>query len=416
MVACCRHGRILPSHALDLPGFPGYQDQVTRPGKRNIARRSAVLASAAGVLLALSTTAATAAVSSGESPWHPPVCDKVDSDGSLTFTWSAGQHLTPTTKPLRPFKLVYDLDVLATPNQLLAVDYAGNLSASRDAGCSWTTIATLAGEQPSAITPAPDGSAYVWSKAYDERLYRVAGTKVTELPHIAVAEVGNLLALAVDPADSGHLRAVTSSGVVLDSADGGQTFQRRGVTPTPVKSWTVYAYDAAVTTVDLDHIVLGTGDDGVFTTRDGGLTWTKAVIGGAEHQVHAFTVAVSPVDASVVWAMCLDVTELHAGSAAQGRHIFRSTDGGRTFTAAVDHNPGVVTLTNDLPLVAHPTDPQVVYFEFGTWFANYGTDLFSYDAAHDQLKVAHSESDGIKAIAFNPAFPQVMYLGLTEQH
>lgn len=41
-------------------------------------------------------------------------------------------------------------------------------------------------------------------------------------------------------------------------------------------------------------------------------------------------------------------------------------------------------------------------------------DLFTYDASRGQLKVAHNGADGSNAIAFNPAFPQVMYLGLIE--
>ncbi|NUR71273.1 MAG: dispase autolysis-inducing protein, partial [Hamadaea sp.] len=57
---------------------------------------------------------------------------------------------------------------------------------------------------------------------------------------------------------------------------------------------------------------------------------------------------------------------------------------------------------------------DVVYFEYGTWFANYGTDLYAYDAGTGRLSTGHSGQDGINAITFNPAFPQVLYLGLVE--
>ena len=380
-------------------------------------RRQVILSGTAGVLIALSTTLGGATANAEDvtatgSGWHPPTCGKVTSDGSLTFTWSAGHYLTATTTQPRPIQVVSDVEALAAPDTLLAVDDFGKLSASRDAGCTWTKIAQLEGQPPYSITAAGGASAYVWSRANDDRLYRVDRTTVTELPRIPVAQVGNLVALAVD---GSHLRAVTSTGVVLDSADGGQTFQRRGVTPTPVLGWDVWGYEGSIVG-DLDHIVLGTSNDGVFTTFDGGLTWAKATMSAQpKHRINIFSVATSPADGNVVWAEGIDTTELdQGGTRAQGRHVYRSTDGGRTFTAAVDHDPAVVTLTNGVPLAPHPTDPDVVYFEFGTWFSGYGTDLFEYDASTGKLGVAHNNHDGINAIAFNPAYPQVMYLGLTE--
>lgn len=380
-------------------------------------RRQVILSGAAGVLIALGSTLGGPAANAEDAVvastgWHPPACGKVTSDGSLTFTWSGGHNLTATTTPSHPVQIVSDIKALAAPDALLAVDDFGKLSASRDAGCTWTAIATLEGQPPYSITAAGGASAYVWSRANDDRLYRIDGTTVTELPRIAVAQVGNLLALAVDGT---HLRAVTSTGLVLDSTDGGQTFQRRGVAPAPVLSWDVWAYEGSIGG-DLDHIVLGTSTDGVFTTFDGGQTWAKAALtANPKHQINIFSVAISPADQNVVWAEGLDVTELdQGGTRAQGRHIYRSTDGGRTFAAAVDHDPATVTLTNGVPLAPHPTDPNILYFEFGTWFAGYGTDLFAYDAGSGRLTVAHNDHDGINAIAFNPGYPQVMYLGLTE--
>lgn len=374
-------------------------------------RRHGILSGAIGVLIALGMSGTAAQAQ--DAGWTAPLCGKVSGDGSLTFTWSAGHHLTATTTALRPVQVVSAIAALRQANTLLAVDDFGRLSVSGDAGCSWKRIATLEGQPPYAITPAGGASAFVWSRANDDRLYRVDATTVTELPRIPVAQVGNLLALAVDPADGAHLRAVTSNGVVLDSVDGGQTFQQRGTTPTPVLSWMVWGYEAAFGS--LDHIVLGTSSDGVYTTVDGGQTWTRAAVAASPtNRVNVFSVAVSPVDENVVWAMGLDTTEMDTGVRSQGRHIYRSVDGGRTFAVAVDHDPATVTLTNGVPLAPHPTDSGVVYFEFGTWFAGYGTDLFTYDAGTGKLSTAHNPYDGITAIAFNPAFPQVMYLGLTE--
>ncbi|NUT02657.1 MAG: dispase autolysis-inducing protein, partial [Hamadaea sp.] len=370
-----------------------------------VRRKNAILTGAVGALILMSTVVGGAPAQAAPT-WTVPACGQVTGgSGALTFTWSDGHYLTRTATELRPVTVVSDIEALAAPNTLLAVDDFGKLSQSRDAGCSWTPIATLAGQPPYAITAAGGASAYVWSRANDELLYRVDGTKVTELPRIPSADVGNLLALAVD---GKHLRAVTSTGVVLDSVDGGLSFQRRGVTPQPVLGWWIWGYEGSIGR-NLDHIVLGTSSDGVYTTFDGGLTWTSSRLSAEpNHRINIFSVAVSPADENVVWAEGLDTTELDAGNTrAQGRHLWRSTDGGRTFTVAVDHDPATVTLTNGVPLAPHPTDPDVVYFEYGTWFANYGTDLYAYDAGTGRLSTGHSGQDGINAITFNPAFPQV---------
>jgi len=364
--------------------------------------------------MCLTLGAQPAAAGSATPQWNPPTCGEVTGDGSVTFTWNAGRHLTPTSRAMTTGTIVSDLATLAAPDQLLAVNYAGEVTVSRDAGCTWTLIDTVEGSGPFAISPAPDGSAYVWAKHNGDRLYRVAGDAATELPTLPVDGYG-MLALTADPLDADHLRAVTRSGAVLDSKDGGRTFQLHGKPPTPEQTSSVYGYAADIAPEHLDRIVLGTMVDGVFASHDGGLTWAKATMGGPGHRVNAFSLAVSPADPSVVWAMALDITEMNAGSPAQGRHIYRSTDGGRSFRPAVDHVPGQVTLTNGLPLVAHPVDAERVYFVFGDWWSNYGTDLFSYHAGLDQLTLTHNGYDDVLAIAFHPRMPSLMYLGLAEE-
>ncbi len=56
----------------------------------------------------------------------------------------------------------------------------------------------------------------------------------------------------------------------------------------------------------------------------------------------------------------------------------------------------------------------MLYFEYGTYFQGYGTDLFRLDTTTGRIGKTHNDHDGITSIAFNPARPQVMYLGLEE--
>ena len=67
-------------------------------------------------------------------------------------------------------------------------------------------------------------------------------------------------------------------------------------------------------------------------------------------------------------------------------------------------------------LAAHPENPDVIYFVFGTFFQDYGTDIYRYDAASGQLTVTHSDAfDDVGAISFSPASSDVMYLGLISE-
>jgi photosystem II stability/assembly factor-like uncharacterized protein len=383
-------------------------------------KRPLVVASTAALGLVLLTGTARA-----EPPgwWHAPRCTTVDSDGSLSYTRDAGHTIAPTTGIMHPVKEVSDVATLARPNQLLAVDFTGRLYFDREAGCDWMMFYVLDGQAPWKITPAPDGTAYVWSKANDNRLYRVDGTTVTELPRLPDTQYGPALALTVDHWNARHVRVVTQNGIVLDSRDGGQSWRQVGDAPAPILNYgPTWAYDAAIWPGDLDRITLGTVVDGIFTSTDGGRHWRHAALGAAGDRINAFTVAVSPASPWVVWAMGLDMTEMDATPhpTSDGRHLYRSTDGGRTFRPFVDQGMTTadgtwVTITNGLPLVPSPVDPDQVYFEFGTWFGGYGTDLFAWNARSRHLSVTHNSFDDINAIAFNPADPHVMYLGLVRE-
>ena len=95
-------------------------------------------------------------------------------------------------------------------------------------------------------------------------------------------------------------------------------------------------------------------------------------------------------------------------------NMLKSTDGGRTYAPVVDAS-ATVTIVNGPVMTAHPRDPNVFYFVFGTHFQAYGTDLFRYDAATRSLTVTHNDYDEINAIAFSPAEPSLMYLGLASE-
>jgi hypothetical protein len=73
------------------------------------------------------------------------------------------------------------------------------------------------------------------------------------------------------------------------------------------------------------------------------------------------------------------------------------------------------TLYNGNQMWASPVDPDLLYFSYGTSFANYGADLYRLRPSTGELSKQHNHFDGIPSLAFSPADPTVLYLGLAEE-
>jgi hypothetical protein len=58
----------------------------------------------------------------------------------------------------------------------------------------------------------------------------------------------------------------------------------------------------------------------------------------------------------------------------------------------------------------------VLYFVFGSYFNDYGTDLYRYDHVIGQVTKTHNAYDEVSAIVASPADPNLLYLGLTVEN
>jgi hypothetical protein len=362
--------------------------------------------------LSLLTVAAGAAVAQEIAPgggtWTAPACSSVAGTAGVTFTTDEGATLTPTVRSLTGTSYTEGVVALDTPNTLLAT-VGSALYRSTDAGCRWTLLSNLGRSSGNALltlTAAPGGRAYVWS-LNGAPLYRVDGRTITTLK----SPVTSVMGFGVDPANRDHARLVDSNGQLWESTDAGATWSPLGRSPVSG----AFAYRAAFDPQSLDHIAVGTMVSGAFVTVDAGRTWSQATgTSSTGGNSNIFNLVISPVSGNVVWAQGIDLAENANNVPSEGRHIFRSVDGGFTFTPVVDKSADV-TLINGPAMAAHPTQTGVLYFTFGTSFAGYGTDLYRYDAATGQVTKTHNAYHGIDAFAFNPAVPSVMYLGLVSE-
>ena len=327
----------------------------------------------------------------------------ISGTAAVTFTHDEGESLIPTCDRLQGVNYTYGLTALDTPNTMLAV-HGSSLLRSSDAGCSWQSIATLEEwDFPPSLVAAKGGNAYAWSDNRDF-LVRIEGETVTKLR----APVMSILGIGVDRNDGARLRVGGDDGTVWESVDSGDTWTFLG----GLRSDAPFLYRFLFNPSNLDHIVVGTGVKGAFVTMDGGESWTASSGLGSSQNV--FNGAISPADGDVVWIMGINLSESDANVESRGRHIYRSTDGGLTFTSVVDAS-AEVTLVNGPVMAAHPEDPDVLYWIFGTHIFDYGTDIFRYDAGSGTLSKTHNGYGDINSIVFSPASPSVMYFGLESE-
>ena len=134
--------------------------------------------------------------------------------------------------------------------------------------------------------------------------------------------------------------------------------------------------DFGVYTKNPDIIYVGTGEsqlrnsvswgDGVYKTTDGGKTWTHL---GLTEARHISRVHIHPDDPNVVWVASMG----HAFGPSPDRGVFKTTDGGKTWTKVLYKNDGAGVID----LEYNPTNPDELFaavweFDRKAWFAKTG--------------------------------------------
>jgi hypothetical protein len=324
----------------------------------------------------------------------------VEGTPAVTFSRDGGHTLATIDQKLSGIGYTYGVAALDA-RTLLSV-HKQTVSISTDAGCSWYPAGDVVFDNffPPQIAAAGGDRAYIWSDARPSLARYSSGTITILKPPVTIVGLG------VDRGIADHLRVGGDDGSLWESVDGGSSWTRLGVR---AFTTTNSVYRAAFDPANLDHIVFGGSSAGARVTFDGARTYSSVV--GLGSGTNVFNAVISPADPRTVWAMAINLPEADANEPSDGRHIYRSVDGGASFIPVIDQAPGVHLINGPL-LAAHPTDPTVLYFVFGTYFGGYGTDLFRYDASERSLSLMHHDYDDFNAIAFSPADPSVMYFGL----
>lgn len=289
----------------------------------------------------------TRATRSAVLEWTTPPCELtglphlrwVDRDGTVH---GSAADPAPDNRTA-PAMMTVALGVPA--NTLWAVDEAGTIHRSSDAGCTWTVAAAvpevLTNRYPTRIAARHTERTYVYTGARpgpskQSSIVRLTGGTVETFVH---PDLGGIAALEVDLRDSLHVRTVARWGLAWESRDGGATWSvlnpQAGI-PYEVRS---VAFDPT----DFDHILAGTLNGGLFRSRDGGRTWQREL-----HVIEEVEgIVFSPTDPRVLYVGVVP------------SKLLRSTDGGKTFTQidVAIRGPYARLRYIDGFFAVHPRDP-----------------------------------------------------------
>jgi photosystem II stability/assembly factor-like uncharacterized protein len=170
---------------------------------------------------------------------------------------------------------------------------------------------------------------------------------------------------AVVERDPRILYAATAGSGAWKTVNGGITW-----TAVFEKEATVALGGIAVSQSNPDIVWVGTGEpnarnlrsagwgDGVYKSTDGGATWTNM---GLPLSQHIGRIVIHPANPDIVWVSVVGSMWGNDEAKNEARGLFRTTDGGRTWTKALSagRQAGIVEVAMD------PRDPDILYA--GAW-------------------------------------------------
>lgn len=217
-----------------------------------------------------------------------------------------------------------------------------------------------------------------------------------------MARSGQVNAVAVDPRNSSGVYLGTSGGGVWKTTDGGQTWTPltdnqpclsiQALVLAPTNPGIVYA-GTAFSNSQFDEMGAG-----ILKSTDGGATWTQLpgpLPMGPGLVAEVWALAVSPSDGNVVLAMA---------SSASGTAVYRSEDGGNTWSPVIAPNgagPGQILFD--------PSNGSNAYATFGGVYK-------SADGGRTWTSASGTGSNVLPAgsylgLAIAPSTPQTLFVG-----
>lgn len=168
--------------------------------------------------------------------------------------------------------------------------------------------------------------------------------------------------------------------------------------------------DIAAVESDPEVIYMGAAAGGVWKTTDGGMTWTPLFDRQPNPSIGAL--AIAPSNPSIVWVGTGEANNRQ--SASWGDGVYKSTDGGKTWThQGLEDTQAIGRIAID------PTNPDVVYVAAvgHLWGPNAQRGLFkTTDGGKSWQKALSIDNDtGVTDVAIDPASPNIVYAAAYER-
>jgi photosystem II stability/assembly factor-like uncharacterized protein len=236
----------------------------------------------------------------------------------------------------------------------------------------WRTIGPLRGGRTVAATGSPDNPNLFYIAAVNGGIWKSDDAGRTWMPIFDGGPTGSIGALAVAWSDPKTIYAGSGEGLqrpdlsigdgIYKSTDAGATWTNVGLRDAQqIGSMAVDPHDPnRVFVAALGHPYGPNEQRGIFRSTDGGATWQRVLYKNAD--TGAFDVAIDPHDAKTVyatlWAARQAPWEVGGSFEIPGSGVFKSTDGGTTWTQLAAGLPARIGRSE---VAVAPSDANVVY-------------------------------------------------------
>ncbi len=234
--------------------------------------------------------------------------------------------------------------LLAPGGRALAEAASAQVDPALFSGLQWRGIGPYRGGRSDAVTGVPNGHGVFYFGAAAGGIWKTTDYGATWKPISDAAHITSIGALAVAPSNHDVIYAgtgesalrgdITFGNGVYRTVDGGKSWANIGLKDSrQIGAVIVDPRNAdTVLVAAIGHAFGPNQERGVYRTTDGGRTWTRVLY--RDDQTGAIDVTFDPTDPKIVYAALWQVRRQpwNFSSGGPGSGLFRSSDGGVTWT------------------------------------------------------------------------------------
>jgi photosystem II stability/assembly factor-like uncharacterized protein len=309
----------------------------------------------------------------------------------------------------------------------------GTIPASQYAGLQWRFIGPLRGGRTKALAGVPSAPNRFYIGAVNGGIWRTDNAGRTWRPIFDDQSTGSIGSLAVANSDPNVIYAGSGEGLqrpdlsvgdgVYKSTDGGNTWTHLGLRDgQQLPQIAIDPNDPnRLFVAVLGHPYGPNPERGVYRSTDGGTTFTRVLY--RDENTGAYDVRIDPSNPQVVyatlWAARQAPWEIGSSFEIPGSGIFKSTDGGDHWARL---QGGLPPAMGRAEIAIAPSNTQIVYAYVDGYGDTGGTVFRSDDggqnftAMNDDQRTIGGRGDDLVAIAVDPKDPQTVYVTNTSTY